>query len=145
VDYGEHVLSFVVNRFKINEGILMFAATVESTSKASPALRHESVSQNEFVSDADGSWKYTLNAPGNDSWMAAGFDDTAWQTLVLKTVTKPAEKGTGAYWHGKMVELGAKGLGIEDTGWTTRLFGKTRSSDPIWIRKVFNLTPRPER
>ena len=144
VDYGEHVVSFVVSRYKLNEGFLMFAATVESKAKAAPALKEKSVSDNEFISDGDGSWKYTLNEPSDDSWMTTGFDDRHWQTLVLRTVTKPSEKGSGAYWLDKMLELGAKGLGMEDIGWSAKLFGKTRSSDPIWIRKVFTLTP-PER
>ena len=144
VDYGEHVVSFVLSRFKFTEGFLMFAAKVESKAQAAPALREKSVSENEFFSDADGSWKYTLNAPKDDSWMRIAFDDRDWQTLVLRTVTKPSATGTGAYQHDQMLELGAKGLGMEDIGWSAKLFGKTRSSDPIWIRKVFTLTP-PER
>ncbi len=145
VDYGEHVLSFVVSGFDTRAGILMFAATVESKAVG----QQNAPARHEVLSDADGSWKYTLNAPSDDSWMATGFDDTDWRPLVLKPVpkpeTKPNEYSVDTFWHEKMLELDAKGLGIEDAKWTSRLFGRGPSSDQIWIRKVFNLSHRPER
>ncbi|HEX6046614.1 MAG TPA: hypothetical protein VFZ22_19135 [Pyrinomonadaceae bacterium] len=134
VEYGEHVLSFVVSGFDRKAGILMFAASVETNSKASP------VSRREFVSEADGSWKYTLDAPSSASWMSAGFDDSDWRTLVVKPVPQPDKSSARWFWHKQLVELGANGLGINEN-WTTRLFGRAPSSDRIWIRKVFNLTP----
>ncbi len=135
VDYGEHVLSFVVSGFDRKAGILMFAASVETKAKDSP------VSRREFVSDAEGSWKYMLEAPSKNSWMTTGFDDSDWRALVLKPVPQPDKSSARGYWHRQLLELGAKGLGIDEK-WTTRLFGRAPSSDQIWIRKVFNLTAR---
>ena len=132
VNYGEHVLAFVVSGFKVTTGILMFAALSEIKS-VTPS---DEPARKVIVSDADGSWKYTLDTPHDDSWMQAGFDDEGWQTLVLKPLAEPAVNAS--YPHQKLVEIGANGLGI-DTG-ETKVFGADTSPAQIWIRKVFHLT-----
>ena len=144
VEYGEHVLSFVVNDFDTKFGILMFAASIESKVKRSPGEDQPPI-RHVVLSDADGSWKYTLNAPKSDSWMAPGLDDTDWNKLVLKPMPKPDESSSGSYWHRNMLEMGAKGLGLEDAKWTAKLFGRAPSPERLWIRKVFDLTPPRER
>lgn len=145
LDYGDHVLSFTVSGINPKEGVLMFAAIAESKVKAPGAVEERSVSRTEFSSDADGSWKYTLQAPRGDSWMKAGFDDTGWQSLVLKPIPEPAEKGATWFRHHKLLELGAKGLGIDAGGtFISKLFQRAPSTDQVWIRRVFRVTPPRE-
>lgn len=138
LDYGEHVLSFVVSGFKAKEGIFMFAASA-GTKRDAPV---ESSAGTEFLSDADGSWKYTSVAPNDPSWMQPGFDDTSWQPLVLKPVPEPERNGMEWFRRNKLVELGAKGLGIEEDGtWLSRLLRLTPATNQLWIRRIFHLIP----
>lgn len=135
VDHGEHVLSFCISGFDSKKGILMFAATSESEYVATKDASKRKKNPIPILSDPDGSWKYTLVEPSDDLWMEAGFDDTGWRHLLLKPLPKPNKEATESYRYRKLVELGAKGLGITS---------KVPKSDRIWIRKVFRLTVGPK-
>ena len=144
LDCGDHVLSFVVSGSNIKDGILMFAAIADVKVKGKFVSDEGPASRTEFLSDADGSWKYTLHAPSDDAWMKHGFDDTGWEPLALKPMPEPDKKDEQWYPHHKLIELGAKGLGIDAGGtWISKLFHAAPSFDRLWIRRVFQVTPPP--
>ncbi len=142
VEYGEHVLTFVISGFDVKAGIFMFAAVDESKAKNKSSVTDEPVQRAEILSNDDGSWRYTLIPPSDDAWMRVGFDDTTWKPLAHRPVPEPTKVDAKSYWHDQLIKLGAKGLGIEKGTPITNMFHRPRSR--IWIRRIFHLTPNVE-
>ncbi|MFX0064814.1 MAG: hypothetical protein ACFFC7_21780 [Candidatus Hermodarchaeota archaeon] len=122
VVYGEQqVLAFHISNFQPGYGSLMFAAIYQKNREESQKI----------LSLPDGTWKYSLNKPLDDSWMHAGFDDTSWFSMVLRPFPQP---DTQSYSYQILQELGAQELGIKNSD----------ISREIWVRKEFNLSRERE-
>jgi hypothetical protein len=139
LSYGEHVLAFRISqsltaRFQPNQGLLMFAGFYDEKQMNIKVIGNSQ--KNIYIlSKPDDSWKYSLSKPANDSWLYAGFDDSAWTPMEFKSLPKPKKNEIGDYHLTHLKGLGAQGLGI-----TKRHLGKT-----VWIRKSFILENKKEK
>jgi len=134
LSYGEHILAFrisqsLISRLLSKPGLLMFAGFYDE-SKMDVNFIGENQKSVYILSEPDGTWKYSLSKPANDSWLYSGFDDSDWMPMVLKSLPEPNENEIGHYRFTDLKQLGAQGLGIKNIH-----VGKT-----VWIRKSFILS-----
>jgi len=134
LSYGEHVLAFRISQSltsrllsKPKPGLLMFAGFYDE-SKMEVNFIGENQKSIYILSEPDGTWKYSLTKPANDSWLYSEFDDSDWRPMVLKSPPEPNENEIKHYRLRKLKELGAQELGIIHVGKT------------VWIRKSFILS-----
>ncbi|WUH98911.1 hypothetical protein OHR68_36275 [Spirillospora sp. NBC_00431] len=129
VSFGEHVLAFELALPNPAYAVLNFAARFPpkwpETRATGPDEPRVSV-----VSAADGTWKYTDHAPGDDGWKSSGFDDSSWRSMVGNEELQPPEdpERNMAHYRFRAVQReGGAGLGVPEPA--------TR----IWIRKTFEV------
>jgi hypothetical protein len=127
LSYGEHVLAFRISGFDPQSGLLMFAGFYDEKEMVHVELSHRIGERIYILSVVDGSWKYSLVEPFDDTWKVIEFDDSTWAAMVAKPIPEPSEKDRGWYAYKKLTDFGAQGLGIETTGGN------------VWIRKTFRL------
>src|SRR5262249_25082179 len=84
---GRHAVACAIEDVNRSAGLILFAAVHDpekeqalSTGVTGPPLT--------VVSDADGTWKYTLDRPATEEWAAPSFDDRGWPVLT-KAPTPP--------------------------------------------------------
>src|SRR5262249_26215696 len=78
---GRHVFAARIPEADLRLGILIFPAIHNAkhfVDRASGEVAEEPL---RVLSRGDGSWKYTLVAPADESWMKLDFDDSAWEPL----------------------------------------------------------------
>ncbi|HEX2314904.1 MAG TPA: hypothetical protein VHJ17_14275 [Thermomonospora sp.] len=134
VPYGEHVLAFAVSEIDPAHMVLMFAGVHRgSDDEHGVTTTPPEPGGVSVLSAPDGTWRYTLTEPGDDTWALPGFDDTDWPSMVPLEERPPVEEGKWdphAYRIRQLTERGASGLGVQGDG------------DRVWIRKEFTV-PRP--
>jgi hypothetical protein len=128
VSYGEHVIALRVLHPDPASWILLFAGIYDGKSMGDMVLSRESEKKVQILSASDGSWKYTTNEPGDDSWMLPGFDDATWKSMSPCDFPNPAEQDKDRYRIEKLREAGAQSLTIPE------------ENQSIWIRKTFSLS-----
>ena len=134
VEHGEHVLSFRLHKFDPRDGLLMFAGILSQESVPVHIASKRNVKA-DILSVADGSWKYALNEPSDESWKDVGFDDATWLPMISKPLPKLTPPDSGWYQRRQLEKLKAKGVGIEGVGET----GET-----VWLRKIFTVSHQPK-
>jgi hypothetical protein len=151
---GRHVVACVIEDVNLSAGLIMFAA-VHDPKKEQALPADVTGPPLTVVSDADGTWKYTLDRPATDEWAALSFDDRGWPALTKVPTPQEDGQGSGAYQCLRCAALGAACLGLsppaegrERTSWWQRLLGRTTSPDTpptgsVWIRKVFEVPAPP--
>ena len=129
VEYGEHVLSYRLSEPDKASSILIFAGVYDKEKMIDTRSSRKSGGKEYILSDDDGSWKYTVDQPEDDSWMAPDFDDSSWQAMIRCDFPEPGEKDYGTKHRlNKLREFGTCGLTISE------------AADCLWIRKVFSLS-----
>jgi hypothetical protein len=134
VKYGQHTLAFRVTEFKKDYGLLMFVGIYSERDSYVGVIPPESAHPL-IVSVPDGTWKYLLTEPPDDSWMHNGYDDSKWIQMVERHLPLPNEEHNQklfAEWKA----FGAKELGIVE---------KRAVGEVIWLRKEFYLSAQNER
>ncbi len=101
-------------------GMLLFGAFRDLKSHADSRVP-------EFLSAIDGTWHYTTDPPPNDSWLHGGFDAGKWQQMIEVMMPKPDESEPGLYFYEKLVNEGARPLGVSEP------------SRDVWIRREFKV------
>jgi hypothetical protein len=127
---GEHVLALHFSRVEPDAGILMAACFHDE--KQFRHTRFNPPSDRTFLvlSLPDGTWKYATEAPGDDSWMRPGYDDSRWHTMIARDLPESAKDERGAAYRIKQIaERGGQALGIDRPAGTTSLL----------VRRVFSL------
>ncbi len=127
IGYGEHVFAFRLSGFDTRQALLMLAAIYNEAEMIHVELSHPTGNLVRILSAPDGSWKYSLIEPQDDTWMQSGFNDSAWKLMILKPLPKITDKDREWYRFKRLQEFEAKGLGIEGPGKT------------VWVRRVFSL------
>lgn len=132
LEYGEHVIAISIKGVSLAHGILMFAASNlvpnEHCKMTGPPPKPFSV-----VSALDGSWKYSLDEPGDEEWKELAFDDSGWLAMVEKPVASP-DKLRSNYQYERLIESGAASLAVPGQGFLSRV-----SKRSAWVRKRFLL------
>ncbi|RAY17148.1 hypothetical protein DPM19_03040 [Actinomadura craniellae] len=134
VSYGEHVLAFTLSGVDPDFMVLMFAGGHRPEERRNVRRSRPDPVETTIVSAADGSWRYSLAEPADDTWMHAGFDDSGWSPMVPQEERPPPDeqgRDRDAYRVGRLAEFGAAGLGVAGRG------------ERIWVRKAFTI-PAPE-
>jgi hypothetical protein len=126
---GQHVLAFTASQIQPDSGVLMLAAVYDEDDMIHTSLSRKTGVKIRILSAGDGSWKYSVREPADDSWMLLGFDDSGWHAMVRHDLPTAGEddRYRESYRERKLREFGACGLGV------------TEKTDRIWIRKVINL------
>lgn len=132
ISYGEHVFTFKISQSQPNQGLLMFAGIYDEEEMPQVQIVGGDHQKFRILSDLDGTWKYSLVKPTEDSWQKSGFDDSQWESMISKTLLKPEKQETGQYRFERLAKLGAQGLGIKET----------TTGNIVWVRKSFNLVKR---
>jgi hypothetical protein len=131
VEPGEHVLALQFSRVEPDAGILMAACLHDEKRFRWGRFQHlpgDPIFL--LLSLPDGTWKYATEAPGDDSWMQPGYDDSAWPAMIAREMPEPPkEEGSAARRIKEIAGLGGQALGID------RPAGPT----PLWIRRAFIL------
>jgi hypothetical protein len=127
LNYGDHVIALRISGYDSKHGVLMFAAFYDEEESTHVSQSRRVGDKIYILSDPDGSWKYTLAEPDDDSWMYAEFDDAGWLTMSANEIPAPAEQDMGQYEYRRLERAGAKGLGVEGRG------------EVVWVRKQFQL------
>jgi hypothetical protein len=80
----------------------------------------------------DGTWRYTVDEPSDDSWQRPGFDDSGWQVMRTAQERRPPDdpkRDLDQYRVRRLEQAGAVGLGVAP------------GTVKVWIRREFTLTP----
>ncbi|MFX0095184.1 MAG: hypothetical protein ACFFBD_25850 [Candidatus Hodarchaeota archaeon] len=109
-------MTFIISEFRADYGVLVCAGIYDDKKLA-------------FFSAPDGSWKYSLDEPSDNSWRYQGFDDSTWSSMIVRELP-----GFDPYQVRKLRDLGASELGIEET----------RTEGILWVRKTFVLSRERE-
>ena len=128
LEIGRHTIAIEVTGFEPGYGLFMFGSKISEKIEGSEAVPNDTTVR--CLSQSDGSWKYTLNEPGSDSWLFNGFDDSSWKPMIEKPLPNSDEQkreNKFAVWE----TLGSKELGINE---------KRVKSKKVWVRKEFNLS-----
>lgn len=141
VPFGTHVLAFEIAAYDPAYTTLMFAGLYKQDDdihvRTTASDRGE---QTSVLSAADGTWKYCLDEPEDDTWTRPGFDDDGWRPMVERSERRPPEdpeRNTEPYRVRKLREFGAAGLGIPGGGGGA---GAGGGGGRVWVRKVFNVS-----
>ncbi|RKS79870.1 hypothetical protein BZB76_1349 [Actinomadura pelletieri DSM 43383] len=129
VSFGEHVLAFELPVADPAYTVLNFAAFFPPELPR-PRVTGPDEPSVSIVSAADGTWKYTVQEPG-DGWKSSGFDDSTWSPMVANDVLQPPNdprRNMGEYRFAAAQRHGGAGLGVPEPA--------TR----VWIRKTFEVT-----
>ncbi len=156
---GRHVVAIALENVDLAAGLLMFAAVHEPK-------RTENTPRSDVIepplkirTQADATWKFTLQQPEGEDWKALAFDDSAWPTLVARSTPKLKWEEFGAYACRRCAEMRAACLGLPNPprdddrevslSWWQKLLGRRvalagpPTAGNIWIRKVFEI-PAPQ-
>ncbi|MFI0406726.1 hypothetical protein [Actinomadura sp. 3N508] len=128
VPFGEHVLALELALADPAYAVLSFAALFPPESPRVRATGPDEPSVS-VLSAADGTWKYTAQAPGDD-WTSGGFDDSSWRPMVANEDLQPPEdpeRDTGRWRFDAVRRRGGAGLGVPEP------------AARIWIRKTFEV------
>jgi hypothetical protein len=126
---GPHAVALHYPKMVRKNGVLMFALLSHNKVKAKPAVAEPKL---RFVSARGVSWRFTTDAPADESWKKLGYSVAAWTPLVQ--VPAPQYKsGSSKYGLYQCTEAKAECLGLP---------GKTTGQD-AWIRYEFTV-PGPE-
>jgi hypothetical protein len=129
---GRHVLAVVVEGVELDlvDSLLMFAG-VHDTGRYRGTLPADLAEPPVKVLTADdGTWKFTLQAPGTDEWKTPFFDDSDWPALVKAPTPQLEWRDFGAYQSQKAAEHGAACLTVPDP---------PKGKGTVWVRKVFDV------
>jgi hypothetical protein len=108
---GKHVLTIEMESVDLSLGLLLFAATHERE-QLEPVLPDDDYQPPvRLLSAADGTWKYTLDAPP-DGWTALDLDDSQLLALAQRRTPRLRIKDIGAYRCRQCARLGADCLGL---------------------------------
>ena len=147
IPYGEHVLAILLKSATIPQGLLMFAAQCSPK----PGIHGEQPADPSqwFLSQPDGTWKYSTTVPADDSWCELRFDDSQWQPMTEQPMAPPPEKEyTQQHHYSTLVKLGAKAIGVgipTKTFWAlfksrTPVLAVPAPDQPLYVRRKFTLT-----
>jgi hypothetical protein len=153
---GPHVLAVAVENADLSAGLLMFAATHDPKHYQRGAPGEVVERPLKVLSEADGSWKFTLRRPAGDDWLTPSFDDRDWDALTRTPAPTLKHPDFGSYACSRCRDQGATCLRLpfpakaeEQPAWWQRLLGG-RPADPagpmigsVWVRKVFQV-PAPQ-
>jgi hypothetical protein len=115
---GPHTVAVTIEDANPEAGLLLFAAVhnVGERQKTSPGeVEEEAV---KLLSAADGTWKYSLEVPADESWTLNPFDDRRWASLVLHPTPKLDWDDFGGFACRRGSALGAVCLGLPPTSHT---------------------------
>ena len=132
LEFGEHVIGLRVDNPDPEAGVLMFAAVHDEATMTHTEVSAPSENAIYILSADDGSWTWTADEPGDDSWMFPASADPGWTPMLACDFAEPSDEHRDSYRTSKLHEFGAQGLTIADA------FSR------IWIRKVFTLSRAPE-
>jgi hypothetical protein len=132
---GPHAVAVALADVDLSAGLIMFAAT-HDPKEYQPVAPGEVVERPlKVVTEADGTWKFTLRRPAGDDWLSASFDDQDWDTLSEVPTPNLKHPSHGAYACSRCRDQGASCLGLPAPP------GPVKAS--VWIRKVFQV-PAPQ-
>jgi hypothetical protein len=129
VKYGQHTLAFRATGFNTDYGLLMFVAIYSERDSYVGVIPPDNAHPL-IVSVPDGTWKYLLTEPPDDSWMHNGYDDSKWMQMVerhLPLLSEEHDQRLFAEWKA----FGATELGIQ---------GKGSVGEIVCVRKEFCLS-----
>jgi hypothetical protein len=141
VGFGRHTFALALRDVQPEFACVLLSATLDS--EYVRVLRP--TGDTDLVSAPDGSWRYSLDIPGDDSWQQVDFDDSAWKSMVEKPFGPlPTSYGSSiSTWTRDMTEQGARGLGVATEislmGRITALFGSTPPLLTVYVRKTFRI------
>jgi hypothetical protein len=144
---GPHVLAVALDKVDLSAALLMAAVIPAADDVWKPSTTGPSEPPWKLVTGAGGSWKFTLQPPG-EGWNTSPFDDSTWTALVKVPTPSLNPTDQGGYACRTCAEHGAKCLGLPDT-LRRPLAGGVQSAAAnlsprnVWIRKVFEL-PAPK-
>ncbi|MCI0464242.1 MAG: hypothetical protein L0Z62_45490 [Gemmataceae bacterium] len=153
---GQHVLAIALEGVDLAAGLLMFVAVHEpKRSKDTP--RSDVIEPPlKIRSQADGTWKFTLQQPDGEDWKTLAFDGSAWPPLVAKPTPQLKWEDFGAYACRRCADQKAACLGLpqppgdeqQRQSWWQKLLRRPVAPESpvpgnIWIRKVFEI-PAPQ-
>jgi hypothetical protein len=133
---GRHVLAVVLDGVELAAAVLLVAATFEPRSSPRTLPSDPVERPLKVLSAADGTWKFSLDAPADDGWKTPDFDDAAWPALAPAADADKVSQATDAYQGRHCAHLGAEPLGIPPR----KLKPVTGT---IYIRKSF-IIPAPQ-
>jgi hypothetical protein len=155
---GTHVVAVVVEGADLSAGLIMFAAVHDPKEYQRGTPGEVAERPLKVVSEADGSWKFTLKRPTGDDWLSPSFDDRDWDALTRTPAPRLNYPAFGAYACSHCRDQGATCLKLpvpsqaeaeQRTSWWQRFLGR-RPADlaapvagSVWIRKVFQV-PAPQ-
>jgi hypothetical protein len=133
---GRHVLAVVLDGVELAAAVLLVAATFEPPS--SPRTLPGDLVERplKVLSAADGTWKFSLDAPADDGWKMPAFDDKAWPALAPAADAEKVRQAADTYQGYHCTHLGADPLSLP----ARKLKSATGT---IYIRKSF-VIPAPQ-
>ncbi|TMR11262.1 hypothetical protein ETD86_36370 [Nonomuraea turkmeniaca] len=113
----------------LKPGVHVFTAEVTAATSSRPTLllamyHGDPRTGMILLSSPDGSFRWTPEAPHDDSWLEAGFDDTDWLPMTAGVFPDDADDRRG---H-QVLELGAQPL--------------SAPAERLWMRRLFHV-PAP--
>jgi len=131
---GRHLLTVAVQELELDRGFLMFAAWSDPEVVEIPPAHVQEIPL-QILSQADGSWKYTLEQP-DPTFFTLSFEDTPLPALVQYPTPTLTWRDHGANQCHSCDERKAVCLGLPSAAGSP-------SRGNVWVRRVFDI-PGPQ-
>jgi hypothetical protein len=146
VPFGQNLLTLICKPRSLQHAIIHMSVICDEQYVSALNLQGDT----KLTSQADGTWKYSLEPQTNDRWQQADFDDSTWLPLIAQALTST---GNHPWQQGeiledirtKQVQSGSLGLGIDLSLPQVQQAQANYGQDlQIYVRKQFSIWPQEQ-